>query len=121
MTGAEEFESWALSQARRFFSQDGRLATRAFFELPTGARAELLLPDTRAAWDVVVAGYRAALAERHGTVPFVVTTEQYAALEAWGEHAALDGGAPRRWRAAILRGDGGGLAAGHWEREGAGT
>ena len=117
MNGAEEFEAWALSQARRFFAKDGRLATRAFFDLPSGARAELMLPDTRAAWDVVVAAYRAALADRYRAVAFVVATEQHSSLDAWGEHAALDGGAPRRWRAALLRPG----AVGHWEREAAGS
>ena len=117
MTGAEEFESWALAQAKRFFSRDGRLATRAFFELPSGARAELMLPDTRAAWLTVVDEYRFVLRYCHGRVAFVVVAEQYSSLDAWGEHAALDGGAPRRWRAALLRPG----AVGHWEREVAGS
>ena len=80
-----------------------------------------MLPDSRAAWLTVVDEYRFVLRYCHGAVPFVVATEQYSALHAWCEHPGLDGGAPRRWRAALLRGDGGGLAAGHWEREGAGT
>ena len=118
MSAAEEFETWALSQARRFFSQDGKLATRAFFELPSGQRAELQGPDTRAAWDVVAAEYRATLVRRHGAgVATVVVTEQYSSLDAWCEHPLLDGGAPRRWRAALLRPG----AVGHWEREAAGS
>ena len=114
---AEAFEAYALAQAKRFFSRDGKLATRAFFGLPSGARHELMLPDTRAAWDVVVAAYRAELTGRYGAVAFLVVTEQYSSLDAWGEHAALDGGAPRRWRAALLRPG----AVGHWEREAAGS
>lgn len=115
---AEQFEAWALAQARTFFSRDGRLATRAFALLRSGARFELMLPDTRAARAVVAAGYRAALAERYDAAAFVVVAEQYSALEAWCEHPALDGGAARRWRCPLLRGEGAGLAAGHWEREG---